>query len=94
MAEEKLMVVARNRPRVLAEITAMMAHRRVDLAAMTVSCDEGSATLCAVLTIRPTTPGGMDMLHKRLNRVVDVVEVVALTEEFPTNVARSQEVVA
>ena len=94
MADEKLMVVARNRPRVLAEITAMMAHRRVDLAAMTVSCDEGSATLCAVLTIRPTTPGGMDMLHKRLNRVVDVVEVVALTEEFPTNVARSQEVVA
>ena len=94
MADEKLMVMARNRPRVLAEITAMMAHRRVDLAAMTVSCDEGSATLCAVLTIRPTTPGGMDMLRKRLNRVVDVVEVVALTEEFPTNTAPGQAAVA
>jgi len=79
MADELLIVVARNRRRVLAEITAMMAHRLVDLAAMTVWCDEGSDTLCAVLTIRPkTTPGGTDMLQKRLNRVVDVVDVVKM----------------
>ena len=83
MADELLMVVARNGPRVLAEITVMMAHRRVDLASMTVWCDKGSDTLYAVLAIRPeTTPGGMDMLQKRLNRVVDVVRVVALDEEF------------
>lgn len=83
MADELLMIVARNRPRVLAEITVMMAHRRVDLASMTVWCDEGSDTLRAVLAIRPeTTPGGMDMLQKRLNRVVDVVRTVALDEEF------------
>jgi len=82
MAEE-LLVVARNRPRVLAEITAMMAHRLVDVAAMTVWCDEGSGALYAVLSIRPdTTPGGMDMLRKRLDRVVDVVKVVALTGEI------------
>jgi acetolactate synthase small subunit len=81
-------VVARNRSRVLAEITTMMAHRRVDLAAMTVCCDRESDVLCAVLTIRPdTTPGGMDMLEKRLNRVVDVVKTVALTEK---SVQRSQ----
>jgi len=83
MADELLMVVARNRHRVLAEITVMMAHRLVDLASMTVWCDEGSDMLCAVLAIRPaTTPGGMDMLMKRLNRVVDVVSIVALNEEF------------
>ena len=83
MTEELLMVVARNRRRVLAEITAMVAHRLVDLAAMTVWCDEGSDTLCAVLTIRTqTTPGGMEMLQKRLNRVVDVVKTVALDQEF------------
>jgi acetolactate synthase small subunit len=83
MAEEQLMVMARNRLRVLAEITVMMAHRRVDLAAMTVWCDEDSDTLNAVLTIRPeTTPGGMDLLQKRLNRVVGIVRVVALDEEF------------
>jgi acetolactate synthase small subunit len=82
MADELLMVVARNRRRVLAEITVMMAHRLVDLASMTVWCDEGSDTLCAVLAIRPeTTPGGMDMLQKRLNRVVDVVRTVALNDE-------------
>jgi acetolactate synthase small subunit len=82
MADEQLMVVARNRRRVLAEITVMMAHRLVDLASMTVWCDAGSDTLYAVLTIRPeTTPGGMDMLQKRLNRVVDVVRIVALNEE-------------
>ena len=80
MAEELLVVVARNRSRVLAEITTMMAHRLVDLAAMTVWCDQESDVLSAVLTIRPeTTPGGMDMLEKRLNRVVDVVKTVALT---------------
>jgi acetolactate synthase small subunit len=83
MAEEMLVVVARNRSRALAEIAMMMAHRLVDLAAMTVRCDEGSDLLYAVLTIRPeTTPGGMEMLEKRLNRVVDVVEVVALGGEF------------
>ena len=83
MADEQLMVVARNRPRVLAEITVMMAHRLVDLASMTVWCDQGSDTLCAVLTIKPeTTPGGMDMLQKRLDRVVDVVKVVALSGEI------------
>jgi acetolactate synthase small subunit len=83
MADELLMVVARNRHRVLAEITVMMAHRLVDLASMTVWCDEGSDTLCAVLAIRPaTTPGGTDMLKKRLNRVVDVVSIVELNEEF------------
>jgi acetolactate synthase small subunit len=83
MADELLMLVARNRPRVLAEITVMMAHRLVDLASMTVWCDESSDTLCAVLTIRTkTTPGGMDMLQKRLNRVVDVVRTVVLDEEF------------
>lgn len=83
MAEELLMVVARNRPRVLAEITVLMAHRLVDLASMTVRCDEGADTLCAVLAIRPeTTPGGMEMLQKRLNRVVDVVETVVLSEEL------------
>jgi acetolactate synthase small subunit len=83
MAEELLMVVARNRLGVLAEITVMMAHRLVDLAAMTVWRDEGSDTLYAVLTIRPeTTPGGMDMLQKRLNRVVDIVRIVALDQEF------------
>ena len=77
------MVVARNRRRVLAEITVMMAHRLVDLASMTVWCDEGSDTLCTVLTIRPeTTPGGMDMLQKRLNRIVDVVRVVPLNEQL------------
>jgi acetolactate synthase small subunit len=83
MANGLLMIVARNHPRVLAEITVMMAHRRVDLASMTVWCDEDSDTLRAVLAIRPeTTPGGMDMLQKRLNRVVDVVRTVALDEEF------------
>jgi acetolactate synthase small subunit len=88
MAEELLVVVARNRSRVLAEITTMMAHRLVDLTAMTVWCDPKSDVLCAVLTIRPdTTPGGMDMLEKRLNRVVDVVKTVALTEK---SVQRSQ----
>ena len=81
--EELLMVVARNRRRALAEITAMMAHRLVDLASMTVWCDEGSDTLCAVLAIRPeSTPGGMEMLQKRLNRVVDVVRIVELNEQF------------
>ena len=83
MADEQLMVVARNRRRVLAEITVMMAHRLVDLASMTVWCDEGSDTLYAVLTIRPeSTPGGMGMLQKRLNRVVDVVRIVELNQEF------------
>jgi len=83
MADELLMIVARNRRRVLAEITGMMAHRLVDLASMTVWCDEGSDTLCAVLAIRSkTTPGGMDMLQKRLNRVVDIVRTVALDDEF------------
>lgn len=83
MAEELLMLVARNRPQVLAEITVMMAHRLVDLASMTVWCDEGSDTLCAVLTIRTqTTPGGMEMLQKRLNRVVDVVKTMALDQDF------------
>ena len=61
----------------------MMAHRLVDLASMTVWCDEGSDTLCAVLAIRPeSTPGGMEMLQKRLNRVVDVVKTMALDQEF------------
>ena len=83
MADERLMLVARNRPRVLAEITVMMAHRLVDLASMTVWCDEGSDTLCAVLTIRAkTTPGGMEMLQKRLDRVVDVVQTMALDQEL------------
>ena len=83
MADELLMLVARNRPRVLAEITVMMAHRLVDLASMTVWCDEGSDTLYAVLTIRTkTTPGGMDMLQKRLDRVVDVVKTIALDQEL------------
>jgi acetolactate synthase small subunit len=83
MAEELLMVVARNRLGVLAEITVMMAHRQVDLAAMTVWRDEASDTLYAALTIRPeTTPGGMDMLRKRLSRVVDIVRIVALDEGF------------
>ena len=83
MADELLMLVARNRPRVLAEITVMMAHRLVDLASMTVWCDEDSDTLCAVLTIRTaTTPGGMDMLQKRLNRVVDVERTITLDQEF------------
>ena len=80
MAEDQLVVVARNRSRVLAEITVMMAHRLVDLAAMTVWCDESSDLLYAVLTIRPgTTPGGLDLLRKRLDRMVDVVSVVAVT---------------
>ena len=83
MADGLLMIVARNSPRALAEITVMLAHRRVDLASMTVWCDDGSDTLRAVLAIRPeTTPGGLDMLQKRLNRVVDVVRTVALDEEF------------
>lgn len=83
MAEEQqLVVVARNRSRVLPEIAVMMAHRLVDLAAMTVWCDENSDTLCAVLTIRTsTTPGGLDLLQKRLDRVVDVISVDALTLE-------------
>jgi acetolactate synthase-1/3 small subunit len=81
MLDELVMVVARNRPRVLAAIATVMAHRGVDLAGLTVSCNEGSDTLCAVLTIRSTPPRGMDMLHKRLNRIVDVIKVVTLTED-------------
>jgi acetolactate synthase I/III small subunit len=81
MRDELVMVVARNRIRVLAEITTVMAHRRVDLAGMVVSCSQESDTLSAVFTVRPTSPHDIDMLHKRLNRVVDVIKVVALTED-------------
>jgi acetolactate synthase small subunit len=84
MPDKLVMVVARNRIRVLAEITTVMAHRRVDLAGMVVSCNQESDTLSAVYTVRPASPRDMDMLHKRLNRVVDVIKVAANTSQRVT----------
>jgi acetolactate synthase small subunit len=79
VGDESIMVLARNRAGVLAKITTLLAHRQVNLLAMMVSCEEGSETMCMLLTIRPKAPGDIEMLQRRLNRVVDVVQTVTLT---------------
>lgn len=81
MPDELVMALARNQPRVLAAITTLIAHRRVDVRAMTVACDPEADTMSIALTVGPDTPGGSDLLQKRLTRLVDVFKVVVFTDD-------------
>lgn len=74
MPRDHLQITARNRPRVMAEITSLLVHRRVDvisLAFTRAACDN----LRADLTVEIGDPRQRELLRRRLCRLVDVLSV-------------------
>lgn len=74
MPLDHLQITARNRPRVMAEITSLLAHRRVDVIAAAFTRPE-SGYLHAELTIEIGDSHQRELLQRRLCRLVDVLNV-------------------
>jgi acetolactate synthase small subunit len=81
MTQQVLVAWTRDRPRALAAITVTIANRLVDLRWLTVSQDVVPGLLYVSLGVGAATPGGAELLQKRLNRLVDVVKVFVMTDE-------------
>jgi len=82
MSRHLLYILAENRPRVLARISVLCAHKNINIVGISAGTDEGS--LYGSLTLQVDTPGGVEIefVIKQLTRIVNVVRIVELTNEY------------
>ncbi|WP_432979522.1 acetolactate synthase small subunit [Dactylosporangium sp. CA-233914] len=67
------------RTRLLSELVGVLAHRLVDVTSINAAFDD---SVCRVqLSVATTDPAAIDMLLKRINRIVGVAKVVVLTDD-------------
>jgi len=72
MAYEAFQIAARNHPRVIAQIATILAHRRARVVSLTFTFAE---LLHANLVIDAETQHDYQLLARRLERLVDVLDV-------------------
>jgi (p)ppGpp synthase/HD superfamily hydrolase len=78
VAEQLFQITVLDRCRTLSEIVSVLVHRRVAVLSLDYRHDRAASCDHILLRIEYETASQIEMLHKRLNRVVDVLKVVTV----------------